>query len=83
MRINLSKGLLGGTVASSILFATGAAVAANMVALLLPENVNPRWEQQDAAAFVRTMGQLAPDVKVEVFNANNDTATSSARPNRL
>jgi D-xylose transport system substrate-binding protein len=75
MKFKLSKGLLGGTVATSVLFATGAAMAADMVALLLPENVNPRWEQQDAAAFVRTMGALAPDVKVEVFNANNDTAT--------
>lgn len=66
MKFKLSKGLLGGTVATSVLFATGAAMAADMVALLLPENVNPRWEQQDAAAFVRTMGALAPDVKVEV-----------------
>ncbi|MCO5154022.1 MULTISPECIES: ABC transporter substrate-binding protein [unclassified Shinella] len=54
---------------------SGAAMAADTVALLLPENVNPRWEQQDAAAFVRTMSEIAPDVKVEVFNANNDTAT--------
>ena len=75
MKFKLSKGLLGGTVVTSVLFATGAAMVADMVALLLPENVNPRWEQQDAAAFVRTMGALAPDVKVEVFNANNDTAT--------
>ena len=50
-------------------------IAKDLVALLLPENVNPRWETQDAAAFVRTMGELAPDVKVEVFNANNDTST--------
>ncbi len=56
MKFKLSKGLLVGTVATSVLFATGAAMAADMVALLLPENVNPRWEQQDAAAFVRTMG---------------------------
>jgi len=46
-----------------------------MVALLLPENVNPRWEQQDAAAFLATMAQIAPDITVEVFNANNDTST--------
>ncbi|MEM6889135.1 MAG: sugar ABC transporter substrate-binding protein [Pseudomonadota bacterium] len=71
----LSKGLLAGSVATSALLAAGAASAEDMVALLLPENVNPRWEQQDAAAFVRTMGEIAPDVKVEVFNANNDTAT--------
>jgi len=55
--------------------ASSAAYAEDMVALLLPENVNPRWEQQDATAFVATMSEVAPDVKVEVFNANNDTAT--------
>ena len=48
--------------------------SAEMVALLLPENVNPRWEQQDAAAFVSTMAEIAPDIEVEVFNANNDTS---------
>ncbi len=52
----------------------GSASAADMVALLLPENVNPRWEQQDATAFVATMAEIAPDVQVEVFNANNDTS---------
>ena len=52
----------------------GTASAADMVALLLPENVNPRWEQQDATAFVATMGEIAPDIEVEVFNANNDTS---------
>ena len=36
--------------------------------------MNPRWEQQDAAAFVERMATIAPDVKVEVFNANNDTS---------
>ena len=42
----------------------------------LPENVNPRWESQDARFFVdESMKAIAPDVKVEVFNANNDTAT--------
>lgn len=45
-----------------------------MVAFLLPENVNPRWEQQDAAAFVAKMKEIAPDTKVEVFNAGNDTS---------
>lgn len=70
----LKKGLLATSVASIALVNAGAVSAADMVALLLPENVNPRWEQQDAAAFVRTMGELAPDVTVEVFNANNDTS---------
>ena len=53
----------------------GSALAEDMVAFLLPENVNPRWESQDAKFFLESMAELAPDVKVEVFNANNDTAT--------
>ena len=52
MKFKLSKGLLGGTIVTSVLFATGAAMAADLVALLLPVYVNPRWEHQDAAAFV-------------------------------
>ena len=71
----LKKILLLGSFALSMLLWIGSAVAADKVALLLPENVNPRWETQDAAAFIRTMGEIAPDVKVEVFNANNDTST--------
>ena len=70
----IKKDLLGGVFAASAMTVAGTA-SADMVALLLPENVNPRWETQDAAAFVRTMGELAPGVKVEVFNANNDTST--------
>ncbi len=71
----LTKGLLAGAIATSALATAGTAKAADMVALLLPENVNPRWEQQDAAAFLATMAEIAPDIDVEVFNANNDTAT--------
>jgi len=71
---NLKKGLLATTMLVSATLAAQTATAEDMVALLLPENVNPRWEQQDAAAFVRTMAKIAPDVKVEVFNANNDTS---------
>lgn len=68
--------LIAGSVVPVALMGAGAstAFAADMVALLLPENVNPRWEQQDAKAFLEKMGELAPSVKVEVFNANNDTA---------
>lgn len=66
--------LVAGAIASVSFMSTSSAFAADMVALLLPENVNPRWEQQDAKAFLEKMGELAPDVKVEVFNANNDTA---------
>ena len=71
----IKKNLLAGSFAISTFAMAGTVSAGAMVALLLPENVNPRWETQDAAAFVRTMGELAPDVKVEVFNANNDTST--------
>ncbi len=71
----LTKGLMASTVAASALIAGGAASADDMVALFLPENVNSRWEQQDAASFIAAMAELAPDVQVEVFNANNDTAT--------
>lgn len=63
--------LLAGSVA---MMGTSSVIAADMVALLLPENVNPRWEQQDAKAFLEKMSELAPGVKVEVFNANNDTS---------
>ena len=45
------------------------------VAMLLPENVNPRWESQDARFFMEQMSVIAPGVRVEVFNAGNDTAT--------
>lgn len=68
------KGLLATTAASVFALSAGVASAADTVALLLPENVNPRWEQQDAAAFLATMAEIAPDVKVEVYNANNDTS---------
>ena len=59
----------------SMLLMAGAASAEDYVAVLLPENVNPRWESQDAFFFKRHMDKIAPNVKVEVFNANNDTAT--------
>ncbi len=69
------KSLLACSVATTALTAASLASAKDMVALLLPENVNPRWETQNAAAFASTMGELVSDVKVEVFNANNDTST--------
>ncbi|MGI9346662.1 MAG: ABC transporter substrate-binding protein [Gammaproteobacteria bacterium] len=61
--------------AVSSLLTPASAAAEDYVAMLLPENVNPRWESQDAKAFFDRMKEIAPDVKVEVFNANNDTAT--------
>lgn len=71
MLSELKKCLAAGAACAAL---AGGAAAQDMVALLLPENVNPRWEQQDAAAFLETMAEIAPDVNVEVFNANNDTA---------
>ena len=71
----LFSGLATG--AATLALAAGLAPSASAedwVALLLPENVNPRWESQDARFFIESMGETAPDVKVEVFNANNDTA---------
>lgn len=58
--------------ALSISASTGAMAAD--VALLLPENVNPRWESQDARFFIEAMKKVAPDATVDVLNANNDTA---------
>ncbi|MCR9137510.1 MAG: substrate-binding domain-containing protein [Alphaproteobacteria bacterium] len=63
----------GAVLMAGTAFSTSQASASD-VALLLPENVNPRWESQDAAAFVATMKEIAPDISVEVYNANNDTA---------
>ncbi|MEM7022097.1 MAG: sugar ABC transporter substrate-binding protein [Pseudomonadota bacterium] len=57
-----------------VLGVSSTAMAEDFVAMLLPENVNPRWESQDARFFIESMEKIAPDVKVEVFNANNDTA---------
>lgn len=69
----VSRCVAAAFVASSVL--APAVAAEGYVAVLLPENVNPRWENQDAKAFVERMAEIAPDVRVEVFNANNDTAT--------
>ncbi|WP_202950818.1 sugar ABC transporter substrate-binding protein [Leucobacter sp. UCD-THU] len=44
------------------------------VAMLLPENVNPRWESQDATFFEEQLKKLVPDATVEVYNANNDAS---------
>lgn len=69
------KNIAIGSVFFAVTVLANVAYAEDFVAMLLPENVNPRWESQDAAFFVEHMKKLAPDIKVEVFNANNDTAT--------
>jgi len=77
--MKLSKNSLLSTGAAALVLAStmaaGTASAEGFVAMLLPENVNPRWESQDARFFVEQMAEIAPDVEVEVFNANNDPAT--------
>ena len=49
----------GAAVAAAVVMMRGAAGAASAqsgyVPLFLPENVNPRWERQDAAFFVEQM----------------------------
>ena len=67
--------LVGAAGVAAIALAAGSATAGDFVAMLLPENVNPRWESQDAHFFVKAMKEMVPDATVEVFNANNDTAT--------
>ena len=75
MFLNSMKTRIAGLAVAMALVGAAGAASAQMVALLLPENVNPRWEQQDAAAFEKAMKSMAPGIQVEVFNANNDTAT--------
>ena len=52
----IKKDFLASTLAISTMAMASTATAGAMVALLLPENENPRWETQAAAAFLRTMG---------------------------
>lgn len=77
MKINkfFNKVTIAAFAVSSALAPSVAVATEGYVAVLLPENVNPRWESQDAAFFKEHMAKIAPNVKVEVFNANNDTAT--------
>ena len=78
-RKTLSK-LAAGTAVSTLalglsLGAAATVQAEDLVVMLLPENVNARWESQDAFFYKKAMKDLAPNAVVEVFNANNDTAT--------
>lgn len=60
---------------AALIFSLSSPVfAADYVPLLLPDNDQPRWESQDGAFFVKHMKALAPDVEVEVLNANGDPA---------
>ena len=60
--------------AAAVFTLSSPATAADYVPLLLPDNDQPRWESQDGAFFIKHMKALAPDVEVEVLNANGDPA---------
>lgn len=49
-----------------------SATAAPRVAVLLPENVTPRWEGSDAPTFKQALERLVPGVQIDVLNALND-----------
>jgi D-xylose transport system substrate-binding protein len=57
----------------------GSAKAAPLVALLLPENVTPRWEGFDHPTFVKALKKLVPGVKIDVVNAVNDPAKQQSQ----
>ncbi|WP_133013516.1 substrate-binding domain-containing protein [Marinomonas flavescens] len=69
------KRLFTGLTAACLLSSSVSVYAADMVAFLLPENINPRWEKQDAFFYKLHMAKLDPSIKVEVYNANNSTQT--------
>lgn len=52
---------------------------APLVALLLPENVTPRWEGQDRPRFIAALKKLAPKAQVTAVNALNDPAKQHAQ----
>lgn len=58
---------------------SGQSSQAPLVALLLPENVTPRWEQSDRPLFINALKKLVPEVKVDVLNALNDPAKQQAQ----
>lgn len=60
--------------AAASLALSPVAQAEDYVALLLPSDKQERWEKQDAVFFRDWMKKLAPDVRVEVFNALGDQA---------
>ena len=70
-----TKNRIAALAAAALLFPGGQAAAAEAyVPLLLPDNDQPRWESQDGRFFVENMKRLAPNIKVEVLNANGDPA---------
>jgi D-xylose transport system substrate-binding protein len=53
--------------------------ADNLVALLWPENVTPRWEGSDKPTFIKAIKKLVPGVKVDSLNALNNPAKQQAQ----
>jgi D-xylose transport system substrate-binding protein len=73
-----------GALAAPALLSSPAALAqspgaAGTVALLLPDNVISRWEQQDRVFFENAMKVENPRAKVVVFNALGDPAKQVAQ----
>lgn len=60
--------------AAASLALSPVAQAEDYVALLLPTDQQERWEKQDARFFREHMKKLAPNVRVEVFNAKGDNS---------
>ena len=65
----------GAVLLTTTAIGTGQAFAEDLVALLLPKTSTPGGKARTPRFFVEAMKEIAPDVTVEVFNANNDTAT--------
>jgi len=54
--------------------AVGASSGGKKVAFLLPENVLPRWENQDKPFLMAALAKYAPSAKLMTFNAENDAS---------
>ncbi len=70
-----------GALAVPVLMSSPAALAQSggTVALLLPDNIISRWEQQDRVFFEAAMKAENPNAKVLVFNALGDPAKQVAQ----
>ncbi len=53
---------------------TSAGDAGQTVAFLLPENVLPRWENQDSPFLEEALAKHAPSAQLKTYNAENDAA---------
>ena len=53
--------LTAAIIASTGIYFSGFTYAEDLVVMLLPENVNPRWESQDAYYFVQSMKKISPE----------------------